>query len=757
MKKLNMMLILSIVSLACGCATLPAKDINLCENKRCDVITSSAQKQALLGKVYNLLKNNLNRDVDFYRTDPQKREQIKRGFGFFLQGGPMPGWAVIHSIKFTDILYIDREKFEIKFKVDPDMTWNATPVFSMATEGTLSVTDTNQIKYSATYFVSWMVVGTSFWNHEMLFDYVDLDKNLMGSFYSIGGGGPLCAGTGSGYTLARFPEGYLEQPDTTVVTLKPKDPAIKADGKQTRPPVLEYKASISDATGKQVLEGGQEAILKVEIANNGEDAAKDVQVLLSGNQELVSYLGKKHIVGDMNGGEKKTVVIKAVLPVKIQSAKASVDVEVKEGRGFSPVGKKSLDISLRPAEVTETVEVISQLPKLSFTTRLRDQNNNRVLDGGEEIKLDVVINNTGNGTAKDVQVVLSGHKELVSYLGEKKFLGDIKPGEQKIAEFKTILPIQIPSETANLRIEIIEGQGYSPSQKKTLQIAMRPADVFETMEIISEVDVDDIPQKIKGYERKDAVALIIGIGKYREEKIPPVKYAARDAAIMAKYFENLGGIPRTNIQVLIDEKASKSDIQAYIEEWIPRRVNEKSTVFIYYSGHGAPDLQGKEAYIVPYEGQPDFPSQLYSLQNMYDALGKLKAKQVVVMLDSCFSGAKGRSVTREGARPLVMNLDTILPANNKVVVIAGAAGNQISSDYDRAKHGLFTYYLLRGLRGEADKKRTGSVDLDELYQYVKTNVSEKASTELNRDQTPVLLPAETKVTDQLKISVVRTR
>jgi hypothetical protein len=104
-----------------------------------------------------------------------------------------------------------------------------------------------------------------------------------------------------------------------------------------------------------------------------------------------------------------------------------------------------------------------------------------------------------------------------------------------------------------------------------------------------------------------------------------------------------------------------------------------------------------------------------------------------------------------------MNLDTILPTNNKVVVMAGAAGNQISSDYDRAKHGLFTYYILRGLRGEADKKRTGSVGLDELYQYVKTNVSEKASTELNRDQTPVLLPAETKFIDQLNIPVVRTR
>ncbi|MGV8057680.1 MAG: caspase family protein [Smithellaceae bacterium] len=756
MKKISLVLILSFIAATWGCATLQVRNVDLCENKKCDVVQSTTQRQELLGKLYTLLKNNLNREIDLYKTEPEKRDLMKRGLGFYLQGGPMPGWATIHSIKFTEVLYIDRENFEIKFKVDPDMTWNGTPVFSTATEGTLTVKENNQIKYETTYFVSWMVVGTSAWKHEMMFDYIDLDKNLMGSFYSIGGGGPLCAGGGDGYTLAKFPESSMLTPaGPTIITLKTKDQS--PGNKQLRPPLLEYKVSMAGQSGNQDLEGGKEAALKMEITNNGEDVARDVQVLLSGYPELVSYFGEKHALGDINARETKVIVLKAILPVKINSTKADINVEVKEGRGFSPAEKKSISVSRRPAEVTETVEVISQLPKLAFTTQLKDQNNNRILDGGEEVTLKVDINNTGNGMAKDVQVLLSGHKELVSYLGEKRFVGNIKPGEQKTAEFKTILPAQIPAESANLRIEIIEGSGFSPSQRKTLQIAMRPADVAETLEIISEVDVDDIPPRIKGYERKDAVALIIGIGKYREEKIPAIKYAVRDAEVMAKYLENLGGIPKTNIQVLTDDKASKSDIQAYIEEWLPRRINENSTVFIYYAGHGAPGDQGKDAYIVPYEGQPDFPSQLYPLQSMYDSLGKLKARQIVVMLDSCFSGAKGRSVTNTGARPLVMNLTNILPVNNKVIVIAGATGSQISSDYDRAKHGLFTYYLLRGLRGEADKTRAGSVELGGLYNYVKTNVAEKASLELNRDQTPILLSSEPKVIDQLRISVVRTR
>ncbi|MEN6621441.1 MAG: caspase family protein [Smithella sp.] len=753
MKKICLFFMVGIVFVTLGCAELRVRKADLCENKQCNVIKSAAQRQELLGKLYNLLKNNLNRDIDLYPTDPQKRDPVKRGLGFYLQGGPIPGWAVVRSIKFTDVLYVDREKFEIKFKVDPDMTWNATPVFSTATEGTLTVKENNQIKYESTYFVSWMVVGTSGWKHEMMFDYIDLDRNLLGSYYSIGGGGPLCVGSGSGYTLARFPES--SQPastDTTVITLK-KEPK---DDNDMSPAILDYQFSLVDSSGKKELTGGREAVLKMEITNKGREPAKDVQVFLSGDQEIVGYFGEKHVIGDIGARETKVVKFKAALPSKISSAKTALNIQIKDGRDSISAGKKSIDVSIAAAEVTETVEVISQLPKLVFTTQLKDKNNNRILDGSEEIALQVNVTNNGIGIAKDVQVVLSGHKELVSYLGEKKFIGNIKPGEQKIAEFKTTLPAQIPAESAKLRIEILEGSGFAPSQKKTLQIAMRPAEVPETMEIISEVDVDDIPPRIKGYERKDAVALIIGIGKYREEKIPAIKYAVRDAEVMAKYLENLGGISKANIQILINEKASKSDIQAYIEDWLPRRINENSTVFIYYAGHGAPGEQGKSAYIVPYEGQPDFPSQLYTLQSLYNSLGKLKAKEVVVLLDSCFSGVKGRSVTHAGARPLVMKPADILPLNNKVIVIAGASGNQMSSDYDRAKHGLFTYGILKGLRGEAVRERTGSVNLGGLYNYVKAVVSEKASLELNRDQTPVLLSSESN-RDRLKIQVVRTR
>ncbi len=119
----------------------------------------------------------------------------------------------------------------------------------------------------------------------------------------------------------------------------------------------------------------------------------------------------------------------------------------------------------------------------------------------------------------------------------------------------------------------------------------------------------------------------------------------------------------------------------------------------------------------------------------------MPAKHILVMLDSCFSGTAGRSVLAKGARPMTLSLENPLLAAGKVIVLAAATGNQISSDYDKAGHGLFTYALLTGLQGAADQDKDGLVTLRELYPYVRKQVTETAIEELNREQTPILLPS----------------
>ena len=757
-----------MVLLLTGCAAslenVKLEKVTLCENQRCRYLTDADSKEELLVKIFNLLKGSEDKDSDLFESSPEKRTFEKKGISLFVQGGPIPGRATWASVKFTDVLYIDRENMEIKFKVSDKATWLATPLFIATAEGILSMKSLTEIKVNYSTFGTWLVAP---WisRTEWLIDYIDLDNKVLGAHYAIRVAGTGFGG-GSGYQLVKLTE---KQKVLGIVDIKtapepPKAlqssvlaPQIVHETPKILPPALVANVIFTEASGNRILEGGEEALLRVDVENKGEGIAKDVQIVLSGNSILVGYLGEKKSIGNIGAGEKKTAEFKAVLPPQIPSGEMDIKIEIKEAQGFSPSETKILKIAAKQIERRETIEVISEIPRLVFTTYLKDQNNNRVLDGGEEISLKVNIENKGEGTAKDVQVILSGNKTLTDYLGEKKFVGDIKPGEKKTAEFKTVLPARIPSEAAALKIELKEAVELSSSEVKVLKVAMRPKEIKEVVEVISEINVDDIPLKTKNFERKDAFALVIGISKYREEAIPAVKYASRDAEVMAKYLENVGGIPRSNIKVLTDASVTKSDLEAYIEDWLARRVGKDSTVFVYYAGHGAPDVESKEAYIVPYEGHPDFPSKLYSVKKMYESLNKLPAKEVIVMLDSCFSGTGGRSVTKSGSRPLVISIENPVLASGKINVLAASTGSQISSDYDNAKHGLFTYYLLRGMRGEADKNGNGSIELGELYDYVKINVSEKASLELNRDQTPVLLPSADTAPDRLKIPMAKIK
>ena len=385
----------------------------------------------------------------------------------------------------------------------------------------------------------------------------------------------------------------------------------------------------------------------------------------------------------------------------------------------------------------DSVEVVSQALKLSLSTRLSDENGDLILQGGEAVTLKVTARNEGATLAAGLEAVLSGEPALTSCFGDKKSLGAVAPGDEASAEFSCRLPKELPSETASLRVELFAGPKRVKAAGKLLKVGMAPEpDAVE--EVVSEVGVDDIPSRSKSGAASGNFAVVVGLSRYREKNIPAVKYAARDAEVMARYLQNVGGVAADDLKLITDDGATRSDLEAYVEDWLPRRVKPGSTVFFYYAGHGAPEPTGKDAFIVPFEGHPDFPAKLYPLSRLYAALAKLPAKAVVVMLDSCFSGAGGRGVSQAGARPLI-SLQETSGLDPKLAVLTGASGTQVTSDLDKVEHGLFTYFVLRGMRGDADADRDGTITLAELYPFVRSKVSDRASRDLNRDQTPALL------------------
>ncbi len=245
-----------------------------------------------------------------------------------------------------------------------------------------------------------------------------------------------------------------------------------------------------------------------------------------------------------------------------------------------------------------------------------------------------------------------------------------------------------------------------------------------------------------GFKRRknpDAYAVVIGIENYQQE-LPAAVFADRDARAVRRYLRALGYADR-HIHALTEDQATYSAIQKNIEGWLPSHTNDASTVFVYYAGHGAPDPGSGDAYILPWDGDPQYlRNTAYPLKRLSRSLSRLRARNVIVALDACFSGAGGRSVAARG-RAVLVKIDPGFWTARDMGVMTAAKADQIAEPLAAAGHGLFTYYMLRGL-----KKRGGRSTLLELYDYLKAPVEDAAMRDDNRPQTPQLFGKDTGVT-----------
>lgn len=284
---------------------------------------------------------------------------------------------------------------------------------------------------------------------------------------------------------------------------------------------------------------------------------------------------------------------------------------------------------------------------------------------------------------------------------------------------------------ANLKMSNEAESGIKMLEKRQVQQAAAPTPPTVRLAVNT---LETLSPNYSSPASADDYAVIVGIEKYPD--LPAANYAERDATAVKNFIQALG-VPERNVVFLTGSRATGKGLEKTIEGWLPNNVSKISRVYFYYSGHGAPDTKTGDAYLVPSDGDPQYLAQTgYPLKRLYAKLGQLKAKSVLVALDSCFSGAGGRSVLAKGTRPLVGKVDMAVEAESKVSVISASAGDQISGSNEDAGYGLFTYNFLQGLNGAA-KNSQGQVTLQSLYGYLKPRVQDDARRG-NRDQTPQL-------------------
>lgn len=223
-------------------------------------------------------------------------------------------------------------------------------------------------------------------------------------------------------------------------------------------------------------------------------------------------------------------------------------------------------------------------------------------------------------------------------------------------------------------------------------------------------------------------AVVIGVGGYEDANIRPLRFSERDAEeVYRVLISQDGGFEARNVHKLIGRDATLANIRRELEEWLPSVAKAGDRVIIYFAGHGFID-SGK-GYLAPYDTTlRKLQSSAYPMAALETVMGSsIKARWKALFTDACHSGAM-QPITKETSDEAVNQSLASLGASISLFSFAASTSREQSFEDPNLEggRGLFSYYLVKGLDGQADDDRDGLVTAAELVHYVTRTVYEHA-------------------------------
>jgi hypothetical protein len=247
------------------------------------------------------------------------------------------------------------------------------------------------------------------------------------------------------------------------------------------------------------------------------------------------------------------------------------------------------------------------------------------------------------------------------------------------------------------------------------------------------------PNKVRVRNNDNKVGIIIGIEKYQTLNNVDAPYANRDANAFRAYANRALGIPNQNLKVLIDNKATRAELLKSLKIWLPQVTRgQQKDVYIFFAGHGLASDDGKDLHILPQDGDPILlEDTAISRVEMFELINKVNPNSVTMFFDTCYSGqTRSEQMLVAGLRPVrIVANDQEIP--NNYTIFTASDNDETSGSIEQAEHGIFSYYLMKGLEGNADLNKDKTLTNGELIAYLKNNVSQEAFSQ-NRQQEPML-------------------
>lgn len=385
--------------------------------------------------------------------------------------------------------------------------------------------------------------------------------------------------------------------------------------------------------------------------------------------------------------------------------------------------------------VQETPPELVQPAYVNFRAIIRDENRDQFLDPDESLTLEVEVKNEGMVEAKDVAVVVEGKDELAGVFPGEVVVGTLQPGE-------------VRRTTLTKHVTAIESTGHgelSLSLRSASPLGLvLPPKIFafgakpKQPENMMAPDVDRLPNTLTAFKEPKAVIISIGVGHFHDEQVPVVSHASHDAAVMAEYVHTIGNVPRERMRVLLDRQAKLGDLEETFEKWLRKKTDAATDLYVFFSGRALVDGTSGAVSLMAYDGAPAGLTGVYPIRRLQEAIQRLPIRRAVLFFDVSLDPTPGADLATipqpdwaAGLSDARKDVEMWMVGNQKL---------QEAQAHDHSKHGLFTYYLLRGLQGVADLNRDATVTAGELCTYARSQVIQVTRDQLKSKQEPLCLP-----------------
>ena len=411
--------------------------------------------------------------------------------------------------------------------------------------------------------------------------------------------------------------------------------------------------------------------------------------------------------------------------------------QVRPTTGVLERQEKVEELETRLAKLTETLAQLEEMKKKFEEERkradllskelaekeMREKDLLTKLEHGSKTPPVIVIASPEDGSKVEANIIqLSGVAADGQGLERLEIFINNKPIEKKIG-----------------RGVMVKGESYL----KRLDFSERiPLEGGENRIKLRAIDSDGLSsEKIltihKVEIRKNIWAAVIGVNNYPH--VRKLQYAVNDAKAFYDHLVHSNQIPAENVTLLLNQEASLTKVRSILGTHLKSKAGKDDMVIIYFAGHGAtekdvmsPDGDGLEKYLLPYDADPkDLYASALPMREISHVFHRIHSERLVFLVDSCYSGASGgRTISLTGMRANISDafLDRIASGKGRIILTASGA-NEVSAEDEKLHHGVFTYFLLEGLRGKADTDKDGVITVDEVYSYVSKHVPQATGQE----------------------------